>query len=89
MDLTTLLWYVIIGCVAGFLAGLIMKGRGFGLIVNLIVGIIGGVLGGWLFGVLKINIGVGGILGNLITALIGAIVLLWIISLIPGKKKRR
>ena len=89
MDLTTLLWYVIIGCVVGFLAGLIMKGRGFGLIVNLIVGIIGGVLGGWLFGVLKINIGVGGILGNLITALIGAIVLFWIISLIPGKKKRR
>ena len=89
MDLTTLLWFVIVGCVAGFLAGLIMKGRGFGLIVNLIVGIIGSILGGWLFGVLNINIGVGGILGSLIIALIGAIILLWVISLIPGKKKKR
>ena len=44
------LWFIIIGIVAGYVAGKIMRGGGFGLIVNLVVGIIGGVLGGWLFG---------------------------------------
>ena len=43
------LWFIIIGIVAGYVAGKIMRGGGFGLIVNLVVGIIGGVLGGWLF----------------------------------------
>ena len=49
------LWYIIIGIVAGFLAGKIMHGGGFGLIVNLIVGIIGGLLGGWMFGLFGIR----------------------------------
>ncbi len=44
------LWYIIIGIVAGFLAGKIMRGGGFGVIINLILGIVGGVLGGWVFG---------------------------------------
>ncbi|MEZ5082932.1 MAG: GlsB/YeaQ/YmgE family stress response membrane protein [Bacteroidales bacterium] len=78
------LWFLIIGAVAGWLAGLIMKGAGFGLIVNIIVGCVGAVLGGWLFGVLGFNST--GLLGSLITALVGAIVLLWILSLINKKK---
>ena len=44
------LWYIIIGIAAGFLAGKIMRGGGFGVIINLILGIVGGVLGGWVFG---------------------------------------
>ena len=48
------LWFIIIGIVAGYVAGKIMRGGGFGLIVNLVVGIIGGVLGGWLFSLLGI-----------------------------------
>jgi uncharacterized membrane protein YeaQ/YmgE (transglycosylase-associated protein family) len=73
------LWFIIIGILAGFVAGRLMRGGGFGLVVNLIVGIIGAVLGGWVFGLLGIS--AGGIIGSLVTATVGAIILLWIISL--------
>lgn len=73
------LWFIIIGILAGFIAGKIMRGGGFGILVNLIVGIIGAVLGGWIFGML--GIAAGGIIGSLVTAVVGAIVLLWIVSL--------
>lgn len=73
--------FIVIGIVAGWLAGKIMKGSGFGLIGDLIVGVIGAFLGGWLFGVLGFSIG-SGLVGSLITAVIGAIVLLFIIRLI-------
>ena len=59
----SVIWYIIIGIVAGFLAGKIMRGGGFGLLINLVVGIIGGLLGGWVFGLL--GIAAGGILGSL------------------------
>ena len=72
------IWYIIIGIVSGFLAGKIMNGGGFGLLINLLVGIIGGVLGGWVFGLL--GIATAGILGSLITSVIGAVLLLWIVS---------
>lgn len=75
------IWFLIIGAVAGWLAGLLMKGRGFGIIGNIIVGCIGALLGGFLFGLVGIS-GGGGLIGSLITALIGAIILLLIISLI-------
>ena len=65
------IWSIIIGIVAGYLAGKIMRGGGFGVIVNLILGIIGGVLGGWVFSLLGIS--AGGILGSLITSTVGAI----------------
>jgi uncharacterized membrane protein YeaQ/YmgE (transglycosylase-associated protein family) len=77
MDLTGLVLFLAIGLIAGWLAGKIMRGGGFGLIGDLVVGVIGAVLGGWLFGLLGINLG--GIIGSLITALIGAIVLVWLI----------
>ena len=73
------IWWIIIGAVAGWLAGKLMRGRGFGFIVNLLVGIAGAVIGGWVFGLL--GIAAGGIIGSLVTALVGAILLLWIISL--------
>ena len=79
------LWFIIIGIVAGYGAGKIMRGGGFGLIVNLVVGIIGGVLGGWLFSLLGIY-STGGIIGSLVVATIGAIVLLWIVSLFSGRR---
>lgn len=77
------LWFLIIGGVAGWLAGLIMKGRSFGILVNIIVGIIGGIIGGWLFGL--VGFGGGGLIGSLITAVVGAIVLLYIIGLFKKK----
>ncbi|MCH5335186.1 MAG: GlsB/YeaQ/YmgE family stress response membrane protein [Alistipes sp.] len=72
------LWYLLIGLVAGWLANLMVKGRGAGLWINLIVGIIGGVLGGWLFSLAGLF--AVGTFGSLVTALVGAIVLLWIVS---------
>ncbi|MFR0677839.1 GlsB/YeaQ/YmgE family stress response membrane protein [Dysgonomonas sp.] len=74
-----ILWTIIIGIAAGAIAGLIMKGRGFGTIINLIVGLVGSFLGGWIYTLLGIT--TGGILGVLLMSVIGAIVLLWIISL--------
>jgi uncharacterized membrane protein YeaQ/YmgE (transglycosylase-associated protein family) len=73
-------WFILIGIVAGYLAGLIMKGGGFGLLGDLIVGVIGALLGGWLFGVL--GVAAGGLIGALITATVGAIVLIFLIRLI-------
>ena len=73
-------WFLIIGIVAGWLAGQIMKGGGFGLLGDLVVGVIGALLGGWVFGLLGIE--AGGLLGALITATIGAIILLFLIRLI-------
>lgn len=75
---------VIIGAVAGYLASLFMKGKGLGLLWNIIVGIVGGFLGGFLFGLLGLSWH--GIVGELITATIGAVILLWIVSLIKKKK---
>jgi len=78
MDITALLIVLAIGAVAGWLAGLIMKGGGFGLIGDIIVGIVGAFFGGWLFAQLGVSIGTG-ILNSIITATIGAIVLILII----------
>jgi uncharacterized membrane protein YeaQ/YmgE (transglycosylase-associated protein family) len=75
------IWFLVIGLIAGFLAGKLVKGGGFGVVGDLIVGVIGAVLGGWLFGVLGIFPG-GGLIGSLIVATVGAVVLLWLVRLI-------
>ena len=79
-----LLWFLIIGAIAGWLAGQFMKGSGFGLLGDIIVGVIGALLGGWLFGQLGIWPG-GGLLGSLIVAFIGAIILLFLVRLIKRR----
>ena len=66
---------------AGWLAGVLMKGGGFGMVGDLVVGVIGAVLGGWLFGALGISAG-GGLIGSLVVAVIGAVVLLFLVRLI-------
>ena len=75
-----LLWFLVIGLVAGWLAGQLMKGGGYGLMGDLVLGVIGAFIGGWLFGAL--GIGAGGLIGSLITATVGAVVLLFLIRLI-------
>jgi len=75
-----IIWFLIIGAVAGWLAGIVMKGKGAGLLINIIVGCVGAVLGGYLLGL--IGISAGGLIGSLITAFVGAVVLLFIVSLI-------
>jgi uncharacterized membrane protein YeaQ/YmgE (transglycosylase-associated protein family) len=74
------LWFLLIGIAAGWLAGQLMKGGGFGLVGDPIVGVIGALLGGWLFGVLGIS--AGGLIGSLITATVGAVVLIFLLRLI-------
>ena len=69
-----LLWFLLIGLAAGWLAGQIMKGGGFGVIGDIVVGVIGAILGGFLFGLLGLS--VPGPLGSLITATVGAIALI-------------
>ena len=76
------LWFLIIGAVAGWLAGVLVKGSGFGLVGDLIVGIVGALLGGWLFSISGINLGIDGLIGSLIVATIGAVVLLFLIRVI-------
>lgn len=80
-----ILWSVIIGILAGAIAGWLMKGRGFGFIVNLIVGLIGSVLGGWVYGLLGFE--ANSKFGILIMSVIGAVILLWVISLFRKKKE--
>lgn len=80
MDPTSLIIFLAIGAVAGWLAGLIMKGGGFGLIGNIVVGIIGAFVGGFLANVLGLS--ASGLLGSILLATLGAVVLLFIIGLI-------
>ena len=79
MDINQVIVFLVIGGVAGWLAGLILKGGGFGLIGNIVVGILGALLGGWLFGVLGISVG-GEWVGPIVTATVGAVLLLVIIG---------
>jgi uncharacterized membrane protein YeaQ/YmgE (transglycosylase-associated protein family) len=81
MALEALIILLIVGAIAGWLAGVIMKGYGFGLIGNIIVGIVGAVIGGWLLPRLGIALG-GGIIAAIINATIGAVILLFLIGLI-------
>jgi len=71
------LWFLIIGAVAGWLAGKLTQGRGFGFIGNLVVGILGSLVGGFLFQLLGVVSF--GLIGSLVTATVGAVVLLWLI----------
>lgn len=75
------LYFILIGICAGWLAGQIMKGGGFGLIGDLVVGVIGALIGGAVFSRLGVGAG-GGLIGSLIVATIGAIILLFILRLI-------
>ena len=68
------IWFILIGIFIGFVAGKIMRGRGFGMLGDLLLGIIGGVLGGWIFNATSL-------IGSLISSLVGAILFLWLASL--------
>lgn len=68
----SIVWFILIGIAAGWLAGVIMKGGGYGLVGDLVLGVIGAVLGGFLFGLLGLE--AVGLLGSLITAVVGAVV---------------
>jgi len=74
----SLAWYLLIGLIAGFLAGQVMRGRGYGLLGNIIIGVVGALLGGLLFD--AFGVGIGGTLGAIITGTVGAIILLLLLG---------
>ena len=76
----SLLYALLIGAIAGWLAGKLMKGGGFGLLANIIIGIIGGLVGNWIFAKLGVAIG-HGFISDVITGAIGACVILFIAGL--------
>ncbi len=79
MDIVSLAIFLGIGALAGFLAGKIMKGKGFSILSNIIIGIVGAVIGGYVFGMLGIS--AGGMIGSLVTATAGAVILLFVVRL--------
>jgi len=83
-----LLWFVIIGAIAGWLAGQFMKGHGFGLLGDIIVGVIGAFIGRYISQAAGLGLG-SGLIGTLIVAFFGAIILLFIVRLIAGRSGRR
>jgi uncharacterized membrane protein YeaQ/YmgE (transglycosylase-associated protein family) len=84
-----LLTWLIVGLVAGLLASLVMGGTGYGIIGDIIIGIVGAFVGGWLFRQLGVHSPVAGIAGIILTAFVGAVVLLFVLSLIRRSTSRR
>lgn len=81
MGIESLIIFLIVGAVAGWLAGQLVKGYGFGLVGNIVVGIVGALIAGWLFPLIGLNLG-SGVFASIIYATIGAVVLLVLIRLV-------
>jgi uncharacterized membrane protein YeaQ/YmgE (transglycosylase-associated protein family) len=79
-----ILAWLIVGAIAGWLAGLFMKGSGYGIMGNIVMGILGALLGGFLASALGIT-GAAGLLGSIVVAFIGAVVLIAIVRMLPGR----
>jgi uncharacterized membrane protein YeaQ/YmgE (transglycosylase-associated protein family) len=75
-----LVWQIVIGILAGWLAGKIMRGRGFGLLLDLVIGIVGSMLGGLVFGLLGLHSA--GLVGSLVVATVGAMLLLYLVRIL-------
>lgn len=82
-----IVWFLLIGLVAGFLAGVLTKGSGFGILGNLIVGVLGALLGGLLFRLLGLS--AENLIGSLITATVGAVVLLFLLSFVGMNQRKK
>ena len=80
ISLESLLWWLVVGLIAGFLASVVMRGGGYGIVGDIIAGLVGAFIGGWLFGLLGISVG-GGLLGTIIVAFVGACILIAILRL--------
>jgi uncharacterized membrane protein YeaQ/YmgE (transglycosylase-associated protein family) len=81
MMISVLIWWIIVGLIAGWAAGKIMRGAGYGLVIDIVLGMVGAVVGGWIFNALGIYPG-GGILGSIVVAIIGAMLLIWLSRLV-------
>ena len=91
LSLSNVLWWLLVGLVAGFLASRVMRGGGYGLIGDIVVGLIGAFIGGWLAGFLGLGVGVGGsygLIGTIVVAFIGACILLAILHAVTRGSSR-
>ena len=80
MMISNLIYWIVVGLIAGWAAGRIMKGGGYGPLMDIVLGIVGAVVGGWLMGILGIY--AGGLIGTIIVAIIGAVFLIWLSRLL-------
>ena len=69
-----MLYSIVVGLIAGWLAGQVMRGGGYGILIDILLGLVGGVIGGWLFGALGLSAG-GGVIGSILVAFVGAVIL--------------
>ena len=83
-----ILWWIIVGLIAGLLASFVMGGIGFGIIGDIVVGIVGAFIGGWLFSAMGWGTPFGGIAGTIFVAFIGAVLLLLVLRLLRGSTRR-
>jgi uncharacterized membrane protein YeaQ/YmgE (transglycosylase-associated protein family) len=79
-----IVWFLLIGLIAGWIADMLVKGVGFGIVGDMIVGCVGALIGGYLFGVL--GIATYGLLGSIIAAVVGAVIFLWILKAVSRKR---
>ncbi len=84
MTATDLLVWIIIGLIAGWLAGIVMRGGGYGVIGDIVIGIVGAIIGGLIFGAL--GLGATGIIGEIIVAFIGAVILIAILRAVAPSR---
>ena len=75
-----IIWWIVVGLIAGWAAGRIMKGGGYGVIADILLGIVGGIVGGWVIGLL--GLGSGFFIWSIVVAIFGAVILIWITRLI-------
>ena len=79
------IWWIIVGLIAGWATGKIMRGEGYGTLVDIIVGIVGAVIGGWIMSALGFS-AAGGMIYTILVAIVGAVILTWLIRLITGNR---
>jgi uncharacterized membrane protein YeaQ/YmgE (transglycosylase-associated protein family) len=77
-----MIWTIIVGIIAGWLAGKLMKGSGYGVLMDLVLGLVGGVIGGFIFS--RLGMGGGGLIWSIIIATVGAVILVWIVRMVTG-----
>jgi uncharacterized membrane protein YeaQ/YmgE (transglycosylase-associated protein family) len=82
-----ILWWIVVGLVAGFLASLVMRGGGYGIVGDIIVGIVGAIIGGFLASL--VGLGSSSLIGTIIIAFIGACILIAILRAVSGGFRRR
>src|SRR5262249_49489752 len=84
-DAMNFVWFLLVGLVAGWLAGVLVKGGGFGLVGDIVVGIVGALIGGWTFSALGGPAGPNGLRGSIVVAPLGAVILLFVVRAIKRK----